>query len=62
MQPQKLLWIVRCLQGLERGGRINLLALFAGSKTKTVKQAKQIGILMAVVDAVVLGGSQRKRL
>ena len=43
-------------------GRIDLLALFTGAKTETVKQAKQVGVLVAVVDAVVHEGSQRKGL
>ncbi|WP_411741037.1 hypothetical protein [Pseudomonas synxantha] len=39
-----------------------LLTFFARAKTETVKQAKQVGILMGVADAVVHGGSQRKSL
>lgn len=62
VQPQEFFRIWRLLQGGEGGGGINLLAFLAGAKTKTVKQAKQIGILMAVVDAVVHGDSQRKGL
>jgi len=62
VEPQKLLRVVRLPQGLERRGRIDLLALFTGAKTETVKQAKQVGVLVAVVDAVVHEGSQRKGL
>ena len=62
VQPQELLRVLRLLQCRQGGSRVNLLPLNTWAKTKTVKQAKQIGVLMAVIDAVIHGGSQRKGL
>jgi hypothetical protein len=43
VQPEEFFRVGRLLQGLQGGGRIDLLTLFTGAKTKTVKQTEQIG-------------------
>ncbi|MNO99038.1 hypothetical protein D3C76_908000 [compost metagenome] len=62
VQPEKLLGVLRVLQVLQGPGRIDLLAALTGAKTETVKQAEQIRIAMAVIDAVVHEGSHGGRL
>jgi hypothetical protein len=46
------------LQGLQGLGRIQFAATFAGAEAETVEQAKQIGITVTLVEAVVQGVSQ----
>ncbi len=60
VQPEKLLVVFRLLQAAQSPGRVDFLAALAGAKTETVKQAEQIRIAMALIDAVVHESSQRE--
>ncbi|MNF88020.1 hypothetical protein D3C84_705010 [compost metagenome] len=60
VQPQKLLVVFRLLQTSQRLARIDLPAAFAGAKTEPVKQAEQVRVAMALIDAVVHESSQRE--
>ncbi|MNL20860.1 hypothetical protein D3C87_1421280 [compost metagenome] len=57
VQPEKFIAVVRLLQALQSAGRIDFPATFAGAKTETVQQTEQVRIAVALVDAVVHGGS-----
>jgi hypothetical protein len=50
------------LQALQRPGRIDLATAFTRAKTEPVEQAEQIGVAMALIDAVVHECSQGRRL
>ncbi len=57
VQPEEFVGVLRLLQALQGLGRIDLPATLAGAETKSVKQAEQVRIAMALVDAVVHEGS-----
>jgi hypothetical protein len=53
VQPEKFVVVARLLQALQRLGGIELPAALTGAKTETVQQTEQVGVAMALVDAVV---------
>jgi hypothetical protein len=58
MQPEEFVAVVRLLQALQCPGRIDLATALSGTKTETVKQAEQIRVAVALIDAVVHESSQ----
>ncbi|MNP13801.1 hypothetical protein D3C76_1060970 [compost metagenome] len=58
VQPEKLLVALRLLQVLQGLGGIDFPTGLTGAKTETVKQAEQIRVAMALIDAVVHEDSQ----
>ncbi len=54
MQPDKVIFIRRVLQVVQRGGRADFLTAFTVAKAEAIEQAEEVGILM-VHNAVIHG-------
>src|SRR5471030_3503559 len=53
VQPEEFVVVFGVLQASQGFGRVDLPAALTGTKTEAVKQAEQVSVAMALVDAVV---------